>query len=61
MAVRNYDPDTDFSYKCVHCDLELGNMTLATNHATPFGNGQNMWKILSTSIKGLRSYGPDKK
>ena len=45
---------------CVHCDLELGNMTYATNHDTPFGHGQHMWKILSTSNTGLRSYGPDK-
>ena len=45
----------------VHCDLELGNMTLATYHDTPFGHGQhNMCKILSTSNMGLRSYGPDK-
>ena len=44
---------------CVHCDLELGNMTLATNHDTPCGHGQHMWKILSTSNMGLRSYGPD--
>ena len=40
MAVRSYGPDTDFGY--VHCDLELGNMTLATNHDTPFGHGQYM-------------------
>ena len=59
MAVRSYDPDTDFSH-VFHCDLELGNMTLATNHDTSFGNGQHMWKILSTSNMGLRSYGPDK-
>ena len=45
---------------CVHCDLELGNMTLATNHDTPFGHCQHMWKILSTSNMGLRSSGPDK-
>ena len=48
----------DRFWLCVHCDLELGNMTLATNHDTPFG--QHMWKILSTSNMGLRSYGPDK-
>ena len=35
-------------------------MALPTNHDTPFGNGQHMWKILSTSNMGLRSYGPDK-
>ena len=45
---------------CVHCDLELGNMALATNHDIPFGHGQHMWKILSTSNMGIRSYGPDK-
>ena len=45
---------------CVHFDLELGNMTLATNHDTPFGHGQPIWKILSISNMGLRSYGPDK-
>ena len=44
----------------VHCDLELRNMTLATNHDTPFGNGQHMWKILSIPNIGLRNYGPDK-
>ena len=45
---------------CVHIDIELGNMILATNNDTPFGHGQHMWKILSTSNMGLRSYGPDK-
>ena len=45
-------------YVC--CDIELGNMTLATNHDTPFGHGQYMWKILSTSNMVLRSYGPEK-
>ena len=44
----------------VHCDLELRNMTLASNHDTPFGHGQYMWKLLSTSNVELRSYGPDK-
>ena len=45
---------------CVHCDLEHGNMTLAENHDTPLGHSQHMWKILSTSNIGLRSYGPEK-
>ena len=35
-------------------------MTLASNHDTPFGHGQPIWKILSISNMGLRSYGPDK-
>ena len=48
MAARSHGPGTDF-WLCVHCDLELGNITLATNHDTPFGHGQPIWKILSIS------------
>ena len=33
----------------VDCDIELGNMTLTTNHDIPFGHGHYMWKILSIS------------
>ena len=44
---------------CVHCDLELGDMTLGLGHVTPLGHGQQFCKILSRLVKGVRSYGPD--
>ena len=31
-------------------------MTLATNHETPFGNGQHMWKQNRESTKGYIIY-----
>ena len=44
---------------CVHCDLDLGDMTLGQSHDTPLGHGQQLCEILSRSDNGLRSYGPD--
>ena len=54
MAVRSYGPDTDFGYICT--------VTLNSKYdiGIPFGHGQYMWKILSTSDMGLMSYVPDK-
>ena len=43
----------------VHCDLDLGDMTLGQDHDTPFGHGQQLCEILSRSNKAVRSYGPD--
>ena len=28
---------------CVHCDLDLGDMTLGQGHDTPLGHGQQLW------------------
>ena len=56
MAVRSYGPDTKI---CVHCDLDLGDMTLGQCHDTPLGHGQQLHEILSRSDKGVRSYGLD--
>ena len=44
---------------CVHCDLDLEDMTLAQGHNTPLGHGQQLCEILSRSIKAVRSWGPD--
>ena len=35
LAVRSYGPDTQFEY--LHCDLDLGDMTLCQGHDTPLG------------------------
>ena len=43
----------------VHCDLDLGDMTLGRGHVTPFGHGQQLCVILSRSNLAARSYGPD--
>ena len=40
---------------CVHCDLDLGDMTLGQGHDTPLGHEQ-LREILSRSDKGVRSY-----
>ena len=45
---------------CVHCDLNLGDMTLGQGHDTPLCHGQQLCEILSRSDKGVRSYGPDR-
>ena len=34
MAVKNYDPDTDFEV-CVHSELDIGDITLGQGHDTP--------------------------
>ena len=44
---------------CVHCDLDLGDMTLGQGHDTPLGHGQQLCEIISRSDKGVRSYGQD--
>ena len=44
---------------CLHCDLDLGDMTLGQGHDTPLGHGQQLCEILSRSNKAVRGYGPD--
>ena len=47
---------------CVHCVLDLGDMTLGQGHDKPFGHGQQLCEILSNrSNMAVRSYGPDTK
>ena len=58
IAVRSYGPDTHILL-CVHCDLNLGGMTLSQGHDTPLGHGQQLCEILSRSNMAVRSYGPD--
>ena len=43
----------------VHCDLDLGDMTLGQGHDTPLGHGQQLCEILSRSNLAVRSNGPD--
>ena len=47
-------------WACLHCDLDLGDMTLGETHDTSFGHGQQLCEILSRSNTGVRSYGHDK-
>ena len=44
---------------CVHCDLDLGNMTLSKSHDTPLGHGKQLCEILSRSNLAVRSYDLD--
>ena len=44
----------------VHCDLDLGDMTLGQGHDTPLGHGQQLCEIPSRSNLAVRSHGPDK-
>ena len=44
---------------CVHCDLDLGDMTLGQDHDTPLGREQQFCAILSRSKFAVRSYGLD--
>ena len=44
---------------CVHCDLDLGGITLGQGHDTPLSHEQQSCEILSKSNLTLRSYGPD--
>ena len=44
---------------CVHCDLDLGDITLGQGHNTPLGHGQQLCNILSRSNLAVRSYGSD--
>ena len=43
----------------VHCDLDLGDMSICQGHDTPLGHGQQLCEILSRSNLAVRSYGPD--
>ena len=38
---------------CVHCDLDLGDMTLGQGHDTPLGHGQQLCEIISRLDKGV--------
>ena len=44
---------------CVHCDLDLGDMTMGQGQDTPLGHGQQLCEILSKSNMAVRSYGQD--
>ena len=44
---------------CVHCDLDLGDITLGQGHDTPLRHGQQLCEIISRSDKGVWSNGPD--
>ena len=46
--------------QCLHCDLNLKDMTLGESNDTFLGHGQQLCEILSGSDTGIRSYGPDK-
>ena len=46
-------------YMYMHCDLDLGDMTLGQGHDTPLGNGHQLCEIFSRSNVAVRSYGPD--
>ena len=43
----------------VHCDLDLGDMTLGQGHDPPLGHGQQLCEILSRSNLAVRSYSQD--
>ena len=45
--------------ECVHCDLDLGDMTLSQCHDTPFGYWQQLCEILWRSNLAMKSYGLD--
>ena len=40
---------------CVHCDLDLGDMTLGQGHDTPLSHGQQLCEILSRSDRWVLS------
>ena len=45
----------------VHCDLDLGDMTLGQGHYTPLSPGQQLCEILSRSKMAVKNYnGPDR-
>ena len=44
----------------MHCDIDLGDMTLDQGHDTTLGNGQQLCGILSKSNMTEGSYAPDK-
>ena len=43
----------------MHCDLDLGDMTLGQGHHIPLGNRQELCEALSRSNMAVRSYDPD--
>ena len=43
----------------VHCDLDLGDMTLGQSHDTSLSHGKQLFEILSRSNMVVMSYGPD--
>ena len=44
----------------MHCDLDLGDVTLGQSHDTHFGHGQRLCEILSRSNLAVKSSnGPD--
>ena len=40
---------------CMHCDLDLGDVTLDQGHDTPLGHGQQLCEIWSRSKLAVRS------
>ena len=58
LGTEELCPEHRFSIY-VHCDLNLGDMTLGQGHDTPLKNGQQLCEILSRSNLALMSYGPD--
>ena len=44
---------------CVHCDLDIIDMTFGQGHDTPLGHGQQLCEILSRSNMAMRNYGQD--
>ena len=44
---------------CVHCDLDLGGMTLGQSPDTLLGHGQQLCEIISRANIAVRSYGLD--
>ena len=43
----------------MHCDLDLGGMTLGEDHDITLGHGQKLCEILSRSNMAVRIYGPE--
>ena len=44
----------------MHCDLDIGDMTLVQGHGTPLGHEQQLCEILFRSDKDARSYDLEK-
>ena len=42
----------------MHCDLDLGGMTLGQGHDTTMGHGQQLCEVLFRSNLAVRRYGP---
>ena len=57
--MRKLLPGKEF-WLFVHCDLDLGDMTLCRDHDTTLGHGQQLCEILSDCNKELRSFDLDK-